>query len=160
LETLSGPRPEDLAAAQARLIAAEATARKARADAALTRVVAPIAGTVLKIYARPGDQVGNDGLLDLADLRQMDVVADVYETDLARLRPGAAAEVIVPGDGTRYPATVREIGLQVRRTTQAGTDPIAAVDARTVEVRLTLGAEGVAALMRRTNMQVQVAIRP
>ncbi len=160
LETLSGPRPEDLAAAQARLIAAEAAARKARADAALTRVVAPIAGTVLRVYARSGDQVGSDGLLDLADLRQMDVVADVYETDLARLRVGAPAEVIVPGDATRYPAVLREIGWQVRRTTQAGTDPVAAVDARTVEVRLALGPEGVAALMRRTNMQVQVAIRP
>jgi hypothetical protein len=29
-----------------------------------------------------------------------------------------------------------------------------------VEVRLTLGADGVAALSRRSNMQVQVAIRP
>jgi HlyD family secretion protein len=160
LETLSGPRPEDLAAAQARLVAAEANARKARADAALTRVIAPIAGTVLKTYARPGDLVGSDGLMDLADLRQMDVVADVYETDITRLRAGAAAEVIVPGDAMRYAAVVREIGWQVRRTTQAGTDPVAAVDARTVEVRLTLGAEGVAALSRRTNMQVQVAIRP
>ena len=49
---------------------------------------------------------------------------------------------------------------QVRRSTQATTDPVAAVDARTVEVRLTLSAEGAAALSRRSNMQVQVAIRP
>jgi HlyD family secretion protein len=160
LETLAGPRPEDLAAAQARAAQAEAAARKARADAALTRVLAPIAGTVLKIYARPGDQVGNDGLLELADLSRIDVVADVYETDLARLRLGAPAEVIVPGDGTRYAAVLSEIGWQVRRTTQAGTDPVAAVDARTVEVRLTLAPDGAAALRRRTNMQVQVAIRP
>jgi HlyD family secretion protein len=33
------------------------------------------------------------------------------------------------------------------------------VDSRTVEVRLTLSDEGVALLRRRTNMQVQVAIR-
>jgi HlyD family secretion protein len=48
----------------------------------------------------------------------------------------------------------------VRRTTQAGADPVAAVDARTVEVRLTLDDAGRDALRRRTNMQVQVAIRP
>jgi len=36
----------------------------------------------------------------------------------------------------------------------------AAVDARTVEVRLDLAEEGREALRRRTNMQVQVAIRP
>lgn len=160
LETLSGPRAEDLAAAQARLAGAEAAARKARADATLARVVAPMAGTILKIYARPGDQVGNDGLLDMANLDVLDVVADVYETDLGRLREGAAAEIIVPGDAARYPATVREIGWIVRRSTQAGTDPVAAVDARTVEVRLTVSPEGRTALLRRTNMQVQVAIRP
>jgi HlyD family secretion protein len=160
LQRLLVPRPEDLAVAEAELAMAEAGVAKARADAELARVVAPIAGTVLAIHAWPGDQVGSDGLLDLADLDRLDVVADIYETDLPRLRPGAVAEVTVPGDARRYAATVREIGWQVRRTTQAGTDPVAAVDARTVEVRLTLSDEGRAALRRRTNMQVQVAIRP
>jgi HlyD family secretion protein len=160
LQRLLTPRPEDLAVAEAELAAAEAALRRARADAALSRVLAPIAGTILKIHARPGDQVGTEGLLDLADLSRLDVVADVFETDLPRLREGAPAEVVMPGESRRYPATVREIGWLVRRTTQAGTDPVAAVDARTVEVRLTLGEEGRAVLERRTNMQVQVAIRP
>jgi HlyD family secretion protein len=160
LETLSRPRPEDLALAEAQVAAAEAQVARTRADAALSRVRAPIAGTVLRIYARPGDQIGTDGLLDLADLERLDVVADVYETDLPRLRQGAPAEVIVPGEPQRYAATVREIGWLVRRTVQAGTDPVAAVDARTVEVRLALSEEGRDALRRRTNMQVQVAIRP
>ncbi len=160
LQTLSRPRPEDVALAEAQVAAAEAQVARARADAVLSRIWAPIAGTVLRVYARPGDQIGADGLLDLADLERMDVVADVYETDLPRLRPGAPAEVIVPGEPRRYAATVREIGWLVRRTVQAGTDPVAAVDARTVEVRLGLSDEGRDALKRRTNMQVQVAIRP
>jgi HlyD family secretion protein len=160
LARLLRPRPEDLAVAEAELAGAEAAAAKARADAGLSRIAAPIAGTVLKVYARPGDQVGSDGVLDLADLTRLDIVADVFETDLPRLREGAEAEVVVPGEPRRYAATLREIGWMVRRTTQAGTDPVAAVDARTVEVRLALGEEGRAALERRTNMQVQVAIRP
>jgi HlyD family secretion protein len=160
LETLESPRAEDLAIAQARRASAEAALAKARADAALARIAAPIAGTILRIHARPGDQLGADGLLDLADLDALDVVADVYETDIPRLRLGAQAEIIVPGTATRYAATVREIGWQVRRTTQAGTDPVAATDARTVEVRLTLSEEGRRALLRRVNMQVQVAIPP
>ena len=160
LETLLYPRPEDLALAEAQLANAGAQLAHARADAALSRVVAPITGTVLKIHARPGDQVGSDGLLDLADLDRLDVVADVFETDLSRLREGAAAEVIVPGEARSYGATVRELGWQVRRTTEAGTDPVAAVDSRTVEVRLTLDEQGRQALRRRLNMQVQVAIRP
>jgi HlyD family secretion protein len=160
LDTLSHPRPEDVAVAAAQLRSAESTLARAKADATLSRVVAPIAGTVIKIYARAGDSIGGDGLLDLADLDHMDVVADVYETDLPRLRPGAVAEVIVPGDTKRYQASVREIGWIVRRTTHAGTDPVAAVDARSVEVRLTLDEAGIKALRQRTNMQVQVAIRP
>lgn len=160
LETLSRPRPEDLALAEAQLANAQAQLAKAQADAALSRIYAPIAGTILKLYARPGDPVGSDGLLEMANLDRLDILADVYETDLPRLRLGAEAEVIVPGDAQRYAATVRELGWVVRRTTQAGTDPVAAVDSRTVEVRLTLSEAGRQALLRRSNMQVQVAIRP
>lgn len=160
LETLSRPRPEDVNLYEAQARKAEAELTKAKADASLSRVYAPIAGTVMKIYARPGDQVGNDGLLDLADLAQLDVVADVYETDLPRLRVGAEASVLAPGESRRYVATVREIGWLVRRTIQGTNDPVAAVDARTVEVRLTLAPEAVKLLERRTNMQVQVSIQP
>lgn len=160
LLTLSTARAEDVQLAEARVAAAEAALAKAEADARLSRVLAPLDGTILRIYARPGDQVASgDGLLEMADLTRMDVVADVFETDLPRLREGAVAEVVIPGENRRVGATVREIGWQVRRTTQAGTDPVAAVDSRTVEVRLTLSDEGVALLRRRTNMQVQVAIR-
>ena len=160
LETLTRPRPEDVALAEARLAAAEAALAKARADAELARVRAPFAGTVLRIIARPGDQVGSDGLIELGDVSRMDVVADVFETDLPRVREGAAAEVIVPGEGQRLEATVREIGWTVRRSTTASNDPVAAVDSRTVEVRLTLSDDAAALLRRRSNMQVQVAIRP
>jgi HlyD family secretion protein len=160
LETLLSARPEDLALAEAEFAAAEAAVTRARAEAAMARLRAPIAGTVLRVIARAGERVPTDGVLEMADLSAIDVVADVFETDLPRLRPGAAAEVLVPGEPRRFAATVREIGWQVRRITQAGTDPVAAVDARTVEVRLALGADGVAALARRSNMQVQVAIRP
>jgi HlyD family secretion protein len=96
----------------------------------------------------------------MADLDRLDVVADIYESDLPRLRAGAPAEIVVPGETRRYGAVVRDIGWLVRRTTQGNTDPVAAVDARTVEVRLSLDADGTRALRRRTNMQVQVAIRP
>ncbi len=160
LDGLLSSRPEDIALAEARLAAAEAALAKARADAELSRVRAPFAGTILRIIARPGDQVGSDGLLEIGDLTRMDVVADVYETDLPRLRIGATAEIVVPGETRRFAATVTGIGWTVRRQTQANTDPVAAVDSRTVEVRLALDEAGSAALRRRSNMQVQVAVRP
>jgi HlyD family secretion protein len=104
--------------------------------------------------------VGADGVLEMADLSKLEIVADVYETDLPRVRLGAPAEIVVPGEAQRFAARVSEIGWTVRRQIQASNDPVAAVDARTVEVRLTLDEAGAAALRRRSNMQVQVAIRP
>jgi len=160
LASLRESRPEDIALAEARLRSAEAACAKARADAALSRVFAPVAGKILKIYAHPGDLVGADGLLDLADLSEIDVVADVYETDLPRIHVGALADVIVPGVSTRYTAKVQRIGWLVRHAVEAGTDPVAAVDARTVEVRLTLDEDGARDLRHRINMQVQVALQP
>lgn len=160
LDTLLSSRPEDIALAEARLESAEAALIKAEADAKLSRVRAPLAGTILRIMARPGDQVGTDGLLEIGDLRQMDVVADVYETDLPRLRIGAPADIVVPGERGRITAVVREIGWTVRRQVESNTDPVAAVDSRTVEVRLALDEAGSEALRRRIHMQVHVAIRP
>jgi len=160
LSSLEHARPEDVALAEARLQTAEAALVSARADAALSRVYAPVAGEILKINARPGDLVGADGLLDLADLDRLEVVADVYETDLPRARIGAPAEVIVPGDPQRYAARIVQIGDLVARTLQAGTDPVARVDGRTGEVRLALLPEGAKALRGRIGMQVQVAIQP
>lgn len=160
LESLLSSRPEDIALAEARVAGARAAAGKARADAELARVRAPIAGTILRIFVRPGDQVGADGVLEMADLSRLEIVADVYETDLPRVRLGAPAEVVVPGEAARFAARVTDVGWTVRRQIQASNDPVAAVDARTVEVRLSLDEAGAAALRRRSNMQVQVAIRP
>jgi HlyD family secretion protein len=160
LESLIASRPEDIALAEAHLRSAVATYARAREDAALSRVFAPVAGKILKVYAHPGDLVGAEGLLDLADLSDIEVVADVYETDLPRVHMGASAEVIVPGIITRYTAQVERIGWLVRHAVEANTDPIAAVDARTVEVRLALDSSGSADLRHRINMQVQVAIQP
>src|SRR6185437_5923655 len=88
LASLATPRAEDVAVAVAKVQSAQAASARARADAALSVVSAPISGKILRIYARPGDLVGSDGLLDLADVSRLDVVADVYETDLPRLRVG------------------------------------------------------------------------
>jgi HlyD family secretion protein len=160
LRALLGPREEDVAVSQAEVAAARAALAQATAERDMARLVAPIAGTVLRIMARPGEKVPDDGVLELADLSKLEVVAEVYETDLPRVREGATAEVIVPGEARRFPARVTSVGWTVRRNAIAGTDPLSAIDARVVEVRLSLDPAAVPVLARRTNMQVQVAIAP
>lgn len=160
LEALLSPRDEDLAVARAEVAAARAAVAQAEAARDLARIVAPIAGTVLKVHARAGERVPADGLLELADLSVLEVVAEVYETDLPRVRLGAEAEVIVPESDHRLAARVVAIGWLVGTQSVVSPDPVASIDARVVEVRLRLDASAGAVLRHRTNMQVQVSIRP
>ena len=160
LASLLSPRAEDVAIAEAERDAARAGLALAKAERDQALLLAPLSGRVLRVHAREGETVGEDGVLDLADLSALDVVAEVFETDLPRVREGARATVLVPGDARRFGATVREIGWMVRRSAVVSPDPVAAVDSRVVEVRLALDQDGVAALSRRSNMQVQVRIAP
>lgn len=160
LEALLSPRAEDVAVAEAEVAASRAAVVEARAARDLARIVAPIAGTVLKVHARPGERVPEDGLLELADLSALDVVAEVYETDLPRVREGASAQVFVPGSDRVVAARVVDVGWRVGRQSVLSPDPVASIDSRVVEVRLRLDAAANDVLRRRTNMQVQVSIQP
>ena len=160
LEALLAPRAEDVAVARAEVAQARSAVAEARAARDLALLVSPIDGTVLKIHAREGERVGSDGVLELADLTAFEVVAEVYETDLPRVRLGATADVLVPGEPRPFPARVVDLGWRVGRQSVVSPDPVAAIDSRVVEVRLRLDPAANEAVRRRTNMQVQVAIRP
>jgi HlyD family secretion protein len=158
-ETLAHVRAEDVAVSEAALGRARADVAQRRAELELSQIRAPIDGTVLSVNAREGERAGAEGLLALADLRAMEVVAEIYETDAARLRVGLPAEVLLPGIEAPLSAHVSEIGWLVRRNDAIGTDPVARIDARVIEVRLRLAAEASARVMRLSNMQVSVRIR-
>lgn len=137
-----------------------ADAELARAEAALDRTVvrAPIAGRVLDVHARAGEKVGADGIAELGETDAMYAVAEVYETDVVRVRPGQRATVTSPALDAALGGTVERVGLLIGKQDVLGVDPVDAADARVVEVEVRLddGAR-VAAL---TRLQVEVAIRP
>ena len=157
-KTLATVRAEDVAVSEAALGRARADLVQRRAELDLSQIRAPVDGTVLAVHAREGEQVGSDGLLSLADLKIMEVVVEVYESDAPRLKVGDRAEVLLPGDTTPLPAQVSEIGWLVRRNDAIGTDPVARIDARVVEVRLRLTPEGGQRVRRLSNMQVMARI--
>lgn len=149
-------RRVDVAVADAEVAAARAAAERARAELALSELRAPIAGTVLKIHTWPGEKVDEDGVLDLGDLDEMHVVAEVYETDIARLRPGQRAAVVVPGEPERLPGEIVSLGWQVRKRDVLNTDPVDEIDSRVVEVRVRLDPEGARRVARLSFLRVQV----
>jgi HlyD family secretion protein len=137
------------------------TARLAVAHAQLRRmtIIAPIDGRVLNIQAHPGEQVGQPGdkpILSIGGTERMRVVAEVYETDVVRIRIGDKATVTSRALSGPLTGVVVEIGSMIFKNDVLNLDPAARADARVVEVRIALDdAEPVA---RLTNLSVDVVI--
>ncbi len=81
-------------------------------------------GTLLKIFARPGERIGDKGVLEMADLTELDVVAEVYESDLLRIKSGQSGCIHAVGFKRPYQAQVRELGFLVRKNDLNDTDPL------------------------------------
>jgi len=154
---LAEVRAVDVALAEADVARARASLELAQAEAALAELRAPIASTILRIHTRTGESVGPSGVLELADLSRIDAVAEVYETDAPRVRPGATAEVILPG-GRRLPGRVSEVGWSIRKQDLLDVDPVGDIDTRVVEARVRLDPSGAGELTRLSHLRVQVVI--
>lgn len=139
---------------------AKSQLRIAEAEFENTIIYAPLTGTILKILTRPGERIRNNGLLEMADLSQMDIVAEIYESDLSRVKVGQSARISAIGFERTYHATVRELGFQVKKNDLNDTDPLADRDNRIIEVRLTLEPDAVDALKHQIFRQVHVQIDP
>lgn len=157
-------------ASRLRVEVAEATLARARAEVDSTRadlkvaevalersrVLSPVAARVVKIYAREGERVPLGGIAELARAGAMYAVAEVYETDIPRVRPGQAAIVKSQAFPGEWRGKVERVGLRIGKMDVLGTDPAARSDARVVEVQIRLDSSD--ALLGLTNLQVEVTI--
>src|SRR5262249_4732106 len=107
--------------AQETLDTAQLHVDTARADLAAAQSVldqdvvrAPAAGQIVKIYARRGERVGPYGLAELAQTDEMFAVAEVYETDVGRVKPGQRATVRSSAfGGGELTGKVDRIGMKI-----------------------------------------------
>jgi HlyD family secretion protein len=144
----------------AEIVHAEAEQRIAVEGLKNTRIHAPISGTILKILTWPGERIKDDGLMEMADLTQLDIVAEIYESDLNQVKVGQKASISAKGFNQVYTAEVRELGYLVRKNDLNDTDPLADRDNRIIEVRLTLDPSAIADLQHQIFRQVHVRIVP
>lgn len=143
---------------QVQLLSAARNLQLAEARLERTIIRAPRNGRVLRIHTRAGETIHERGILELGNTDQMYAVAEVYETDVPRVRVGQRAEIRSSVLSTPITGRVARVGLLVAKNDVTDTDPAAKTDARVVEVRIQLdNSEPVAGL---TNMQVEVAIDP
>jgi len=144
----------------AEIVNAQSEQRVLEADLENTFIYAPISGTILKILTWPGERIQDNGLLEMADLTQLDVVAEIYESDFPNVKTGQKAQINASGFKRVYSAEVRELGFQVKKNDLNDTDPLADMDNRIIEVRLTLEPEAVNVLQHQIFRQVHVRITP
>ena len=137
-----------------------ARARLARVQAELQRsyIKAPFDGRVLDITVRPGELIGERGILELGRVQRMYAIAEVYETDIRRVKVGQRATIGSAALDQKIGGTVQAIRHKVQKQDEIGTDPAARKDARIIEVAVLL--DDSAPVAGLTNLQVDVVIEP
>jgi len=151
-------RAADLETAQTNLDISLADLDASKASLELAVVRSPLRAQVLEIHAYPGERVGPEGIMELGLTDRMYAVAEIYETDITRVKVGQLAKIRAPAMDTELTGKVQRISLKVGRLDAVGTDPIAKTDARVIEVFILLDDSD--AVSRFTNMQVKVEIQP
>jgi HlyD family secretion protein len=175
LEKAKAARESGVALANLQLEAAQAHQERAQNDksvAALrkklelanlqlkrTTLTAPWPGTVLKVSGVTGELTApQQPILQLADTTAMVVVAEVYETDIERLRQAGQVQATIrsralPKD---LKGTVTRVGRLIARNTVLDIDPTADADRRVFEVLVALDAPSSEVAGKFLNLQVQV----
>lgn len=164
LAELQEVRPSDVSLAQSQLEKANIAVEQKKAAVRDSEVRVPVAGQILKINTRIGEQVNvAQGIVELAQTDRMYAVVEVPEIDISKIQAGQSA--IITSEYNSFSGelsgTVEEIGLQVgRRQSQevAGTNPASDKEARIVAVKVRIGSADSSKVAKLTNIQVRVRI--
>jgi HlyD family secretion protein len=129
--------------------------------------------TVLKVFLNPGEFITQTPIVQLADLRQMVCIAEVYEADVQEIEDSLGVTIRSPSfsgifaDGDVDPetkiraggmrGTVDRIGSMIAPPGLANRNPLAPADRSVVEVRITIDDEQAVAHARSlVDLQVTV----
>jgi HlyD family secretion protein len=166
LAELTEVRPIDLAIAKAKLDQAQVAVSQRQADLDDVQVRAPIAGQILRINTRIGEQVNTiQGIVELAKTDRMVVIAEVAESDIGKVKLGQSASITTDYGG--FTGTVRgqveRVGLQVGKRnlpdpTNQGNSALVDSNNRIVEVRIRITPQDNQKVAAFTQMQVRVRI--
>ncbi len=145
----------------------EAAAKKLE-DAAM---LAPVSGRVVRVLGREGDTLTSQPVLQIADTDKMTVIAEVYETDVARLREWLARAQSVPvevdarvlegsAQALRGTVTAGSVAPMIAKNTVFALGPREDADRRVVEVEVKLDPTAAAAVRDFIGLQVRARFLP
>lgn len=138
-----------------------------RAEAAVARhrareglLMTPSTGRVIAILTQPGQMVGREPILQIADTINMACIVEVHESDVHRVKIGQRAEIRSPAfEGAAVVGFVSAIGLQAGSPQLRSLDPLAPSNRHAIEVRIELDAASSRIVSDLTDLQVDVAIQ-
>ncbi len=148
------------AALRAEIVEAEASLDVAAQNLENTVIRAPFVGTVLDILTRQGERASDKGIMTFANLSAMDVRAEVFESDIARIKTGQKAEIFLPQQIMPVRGVVYHVGFVVRGNDVNDTDPLADRDNRVVSVRIAVDPEVAPLLKNQIYRRVSVRFVP
>jgi HlyD family secretion protein len=159
LNSIAEVRPVDVQLAQTEIESAIANLNRAKTELEAAYIRAPMTGQIIKIHTRVGEKIGDEGIADFAQTNAMMAVAEVYQTDISKIKLGQKAIITSQGFTGELQGTVQQIGLQVKRQNIFGDQPGENLDSRIVEVKILLNPEDSKKVSGLTNLQVQTAIK-
>jgi HlyD family secretion protein len=159
LSKISEVRPVDLKTAEAKVNRAIGAAKRAEIELAQAYVKSPAAGQILEIFAKPGEVVKDNGLVNLGQTDQMQIVAEIDQSNIEKIHKGQTAILKGEAFSGELRGIVHEIGLAVSRQSTFSNQPGENLDQRVIKVRIRLNPEDSKRVAGLTNLQVQVAIQ-
>ncbi|TAE60223.1 MAG: HlyD family efflux transporter periplasmic adaptor subunit [Nostocales cyanobacterium] len=160
LNSIKEVRSVDIALAESEVKSAETAIQQAKADHELTYIKSPIDARVLKIHAKNGEVIATSGFAELGNTTTMNVIAEVYQTDIQKVRVGQTAFITSAAFTGKVQGTVKEIGWQIDKQSIFSISPNSDTDRRIVEVKISVDKpEDSQKVSRFTNLQVDVSIQ-
>ncbi len=158
LNSVSEVRSVDVQVQEAQVRDAVAAVNQAKEKLKQVYVRSPQAGEVLEIHTRAGEVVSSDGIVEIGKTSEMYAKAEVYQTDINKVKVGQKAKITSNSLPNELQGEVEWIGSKIRRQTVINTDPSENIDAKVVEVRVRLDDQSSQIASKFTNLQVEVEI--
>lgn len=158
LNQVSEVRGVDVKTAQTEVDSALAAVKKAQTELNQAYIRSPITGKVVKVHTRVGEQISDQGIVDLAETDRMEVIAEIYQSDIRKIREGQTATITGSAFTGEVKGKVRLIGLKVDQQDIFSNQPGENFDRKVIAVRIALNPQDSQKVAGLTNSQVTVAI--
>ena len=158
LSSVTEVRPVEIQVAQAEVQTTIAGLK--RVETALERayIRAPIAGQILKIHTRIGEKQSTKGIAELAQTDKMIAIAEVYQTDIEKVRTGQNVRITSQAFTGELQGIVFQIDRQVSQQKVFSNQPGENIDRRIIEVKIRIQDSDRPRISGLTNLQVQALI--